>query len=337
MDPEFMEDLSKSMDDIGQLDDVIVRRNEEGDYELISGSQRLTAAKNLNWEEIDAKVIDVSEQEAAILALESNIMRRGLKEIEEGKAIQKMMDKYELTQNQIAERLRRSQSWVSRRLSLALEVIKEVQNAIMQGEISVEQAVIIGQLPKNRQAEFLNLIIQKQKELDKKLTGEETRLELRRFQNDTIITIGYQGWEFKDFVEALKKNKIEVLVDIRQSGTSMYKPEFSEKILNERITEAGIKYFDRSELGVPFDFRDAYMRGGLSDTCFEQWYTWYVSERDGNKVTKLAEEVKDVGRPALMCTERYPTARGEQKNNCHRDILARLILKSEIFTKRTDL
>jgi hypothetical protein len=52
---------------------------------------------------------------------------------------------------------------LSNRLSLALDVIKEVQNAIFEGRISVTQVVIISQLPKNREAKFLDLIIETQR------------------------------------------------------------------------------------------------------------------------------------------------------------------------------
>ena len=337
-DPEFLEELTKSFQEMGQLDDIIVRRNTEGDYELISGSQRLAASKNLGWEEIDAKVLDVSDEEAAILALESNIVRRQLQEIEEGKAIQKMIEKFKLTQKQVAERLRRSDSWVSQRLSLALDVVRDVQNAISRGEISVTQAVIIGQLPANKQTEFLNIVLQKEKELRKKLSAEETRLELKRFQNDTIFTIGYQGVEFKEFIEKLNQNNIEAVVDIRESGAgSLYKPEFSKKVLGDRLTEAGLKYIDRSDLGVPYEIREVVMHG-WSPECFEKWYRiWNVKAQGTDKVQELAQELKDLGRSVLLCAEQYPIARGDQKHNCHRDILAILLLKSKIFIKRTDI
>jgi len=52
-----------------------------------------------------------------------------------------------------------------------LDVIKEVQNAILTGSITVTQAVIISQLSKNRQSKFLDLVIAKQDELAGALTG----------------------------------------------------------------------------------------------------------------------------------------------------------------------
>lgn len=122
-----------------------------------------------------------------------------------GKAIEKIIDKYGLTHKQMAERLGKSESWVDKRLSLALDVVGAVQNAIRSGYVSIEIALVIGQLPKNRQSKFLELIIETQKALDRKLTRDEVRLELRRFLNDTIYTIGYEGWDLMEFIRNSEK------------------------------------------------------------------------------------------------------------------------------------
>lgn len=343
-DQGFIEELTGSMEVSGQWDPILVRRNDEGKYDLIAGSQRLEAAKFLGWTEIDAKEIDVSEEEAAMLSVETNLKRKGLQEIEEGKAIKKIIDEYSLTHKQISERLGKSERWVGSRLSLALDVIKEVQNAIGRGFISIEQALIIGQLPKKGQGKFLNLIIETQRTLDRKLTRDEVRLELRRFLNDTIYTIGYEGWDLAEFIKTLKDNKTEILVDIRESGASMYKPEFSKKVLKERVIVAGIKYFDRSEFGVPYEIREAYINGkpyeingtqieaGFPHECFKQWYLWHVKDN----AEKLIKELKDSGKSVLLCSEKYPQPKGDQKHYCHRDILANLMLEVGVFDKRVD-
>lgn len=339
-DEAYLKELSESLETLGLLDDIIVRRNADGDYELIAGSQRVRAAKLLGWEEIDAKVLDVSEEDAAVLALESNVVRRNLKQIEEGKAIKKMMSKFNLTQKQVAERLRKSQTWVSQRLSLALDIADEVKQALTDGKISVAQAVIISQIDlkkeSGKQKEFLGLILKIETEIDRKLTPDETRLELKRFRNDTIYTIGFSGWDIEDFINTLKENKIKVLVDIRESGKSIHKPEFSRPVLKEKIQNAGLKFLERSEFGVPFILREAGPEG-FPWECLEKWYTWRVTKKENNNIMMdLANELKDLGNSVLMCSERYSTPKGTQKHGCHRDILAKLILSTKIFTKRED-
>ncbi len=340
-DKEYLKELSESLETLGLLDDIIVRRNDNGYYDLIAGSQRVRAAKIIGWEEIEAKVLDVSEEDAAILALESNVVRRNLKQIEEGKAIKKMMDKFDLTQKQVAERLRKSQSWVSNRLSLALDIAKEVKDALTKGIISVAQAVIISQIDlgeeANKQKEFLGIIINKEQDLNRKLSTDETRLELKRFRNDTIFTIGFSGWNIDEFLHTLKENKIKALVDIRESGTSVHKPEFSRAVLKDRIQSEGLLFLERSEFGVPFVLREAGPEGFPWD-CLIKWYNWRVTKKDNaNNMVKLAEELKNVGKSVLMCSERYATAKGTQKHGCHRDILAKLLLSTNLFNKRIDL
>ena len=340
-DEEYIKELSESIESLGLLDDIIVRMNSDGNYDLIAGSQRLRAISLLGWEEVDAKVLDVSEEEAAILSLESNLVRRNLKQIEEGKAIKKMMSKFKLSQKQVAERLRKSQSWVSQRLSLALDIHVSVKKALTEGKISVAQAVIISQIDLKKEAtlqeEFLNVVLNIEKELKRKLSPEETRLELRRFRNNTICTIGFSGWNLDDFLSTLKENKIEVLIDIRDSGMSVHRPEFSRNVLSEKVKEFGIKFLERSEFGVPYILREAGSEG-FPWECLIKWYTWRVTKKDNkNILLELTEEIKDLGKPVLMCSERYPTPKGNQKHGCHRDILAKLILSTKIFKNRVDL
>jgi len=342
---EFTEELAESIKVSGQFDSILVRRNETGKYELIAGSQRLAAVTRLGWKEIDIKEIAASESEAALLAIETNIKRKGLQEIEEGKAIKKIIDRFGLTQKQVAEKLGKSERWAGKRLQLALDVIKEVQNAIGTGVITINQAVIISQLSKNRQSKFFELVIAKQRELDRKFSESETRLELKRFLNDTIYTIGYEGRDLKEFIKTLKDNKIEVLVDIRESGASIYKPEFSKKILQGQITEAKIEYIDKPEFGVPYEIREAYINGqpyeingietnaGFSHDCFKQWYLWHIKDN----VENFVKELKDSGRTVLLCTEKYPEPKNKQKHYCHRDILANLVLNVNVFERRIDL
>ncbi|MFX0170883.1 MAG: ParB/RepB/Spo0J family partition protein [Candidatus Hodarchaeota archaeon] len=334
---EFLNELGESMSSIGLLDDVILRRN--GDfYEVIAGSQRIKAAITLGWREIEAKVFDISEKEAAVIAIQSNLVRDNLQQIEEGKAIKRMIDRLKLTQREIADLLHKSESWVSNRLSLALNIAKEVQQALIREDISVTHAVIISRLEESEQVDFLRHILKFQKDYKRKITPEETRDELKRFKNDTIYTIGYSGWNLNNFIKTLKDNEIEYLIDIRQSGSSTRKPEFARTVLKHRLDIEKIKLIDRSDLGVPFEIRRAGMEGGLSWECFTQWYKWHVTKSEGkDKASELAEKLKDIGKSVLMCSEHYPTAMKGQEHGCHRDILVKLIMDTKLFKNRKDI
>jgi ParB family chromosome partitioning protein len=359
LDEEHLGNIAASFKKDGQWDPIIVRPGKErGYYELISGEYRVRAAQKIGWKDIEATVKDVDDVTAEFLALKTNIIRQSMTQIEEGMAIRKYMVEYGLTQQQIAKELDRSEAWVSERLALVLSLAEEVRDALVHGRITVSQAVIISQLsPKegkltphfiNRQKTFLGILLKEQDKTERKLSEDETRRMLRWFQNDTIYTIGYVGKEWKDFLKILKDNEIELLLDVRESGESRYKPEFNESVLKRSLEEEGIEYGRNPELGVPFEVRQPYMDGGLALDCLKQWYNWSVRIRkvEGKNRDLLPEIVNRLKskRSCLMCEEAYPKPKGTQRHYCHRDILAEMILEYENeekpllkFEKRVDL
>ncbi len=359
MDEEHLNAIADSFKVDGQWDPIIVRPRPDGNYELISGEYRVRAALKLGWNEIEATVKDLDDIEAGFLALKTNIIRQSLTELEEGTAIRRYMTEYELTQKEIAEKLGRSEAWVSKRLALVLKIAPEVREALLSEEITLVQATIISQIsPKegklmpyfiDRQKKLLELLLQRQRSLGKRLSEEETRDLLKWFQNDTIYTIGYNSKDLDELIGILKENKIYKLVDVRESGKSRYRPEFNEDILGREFKKTKIVYERRPDLGVVYDIRTPYIEGWLSDDCFKQWYKWSVSGRrvEGkvrNLIPELVKDFKSSGRVCLMCEERYPQPKGSQKHYCHRDILTNMILQYEDkeeplmkFEKRVDL
>jgi ParB family chromosome partitioning protein len=359
LDEEHLKAIMDSFERDGQWDPIIVRpAGERGYYELIAGEYRLEAAKRLGWKDIEATVKDVDDVTADFLALKTNLIRQSMSPLEEGRAISKYMRDHKLTQEQIAKELGRSEAWVSERLALALNISEEVREAMVHGRITIGQAVIISQIsPKegkltphfiNRQRIFLEIILREQDRLKRRLSEDETRKMLRWFQKDTIYTIGYAGRDWKDFLKILKDNNIELLLDIRESGESRYKPEFNESVLKRSLEEQGIEYERRPELGVPFEVRQPYIDGLLSWDCFKQWYNWSIRGRklEGkvrDLLPELVERLKSK-RSCLMCEEMYPKPKGAQRHYCHRDILADMIVEYEDkdrpllkFEKRVDL
>jgi ParB family chromosome partitioning protein len=355
---EHLNDIMSSFRRDGQWDPIIVRpAKERGFYELIAGEYRVEAAKKLGWKDIEATVKDLDDITADFLALKTNLIRQNMSPLEEGMAVRKYMTDHQLTQEGIAKELGRSEAWVSERLALALSISQEVREALVHGRITLSQAVIISQLsPKegkltpyyvNQQGLFLKILLDRQEK--GKLSEEETRRVLKYFQNDTIYTIGYAGLGFKEFRKKLEENEIKVLVDVRESGESRFKPEFNEEILKSSFEGSNIIYERRPDLGVIYEVRQPYIDGYFSIECFRQWYNWWVRERTvkGEKQDVLADLVKylkEVGRPCLMCEEAYPKPKGSQKHHCHRDILADMILGFENkeepllkFQKRVDL
>ncbi|MHA1275070.1 MAG: ParB/RepB/Spo0J family partition protein [Promethearchaeota archaeon] len=319
IDENYINELAESIEKDGLWNPILVKRLNNGDYEVISGGHRLRAVKKLGWKEIEAKVLDVEEDIGAILSIKTNFLQKNLTEIEEAKAIKRIMDDFGYTQSEIAKKLGKSQTWVSNRLALILDVSKRVQDALNNNKISMSHAVLLSKLPKKDQDTFLDYI------LENNLNINESRESLKRYQNNTIFTIGYEGKNLDTFLEILQKNKINLLIDIRDSGKSSNKPEFNSEILKRELQKIKINYLHKPELGVIYQIRAPYIKGYISDDSFKGWYNWHLESIEFN-LEEFIHLLKESGNCCLMCMEKYPRPNKVQKHYCHRDILAEKIL-----------
>lgn len=325
IDDEYVKEILESFKLDGQWNPIIVRPKGDGSYELIAGHYRLQAAKELGWIEIEATVKDVSDEDADFLSLKTNIIRKSMDEIEEARVIKKIMDKYELTQKKIAEKIGRSPPWVSARLSLVLRVSEKVQDALSRGVVSADHVNLISTISEEKyktweakQNLFLDFIIKN------KWSRDKARSQLKNLLNDTLYTIGYQGKNSSDFIEILKNNKIKILVDVRHSAKSERVPAFSKDILKRELERNKIAYQHFPELGIPFLIQAPYKEGKFSIDCLKQWYSWNIE--NNVDFPNFIKSLKNSGRPVLMCMERYAKKMRDQKYACHRDILTNKIL-----------
>ncbi|MEM3589059.1 MAG: ParB/RepB/Spo0J family partition protein [Nitrososphaerota archaeon] len=118
LDSNDLECLRNSIEKYGQLEPILVRPRRNGDYELIAGYMRLTACRELGMDMIDARIIDCSDAEAVFLALSENIERSQESPFDTARKLQYLQSTFGLNDKEIAERLGRSKSWVSRMLSI---------------------------------------------------------------------------------------------------------------------------------------------------------------------------------------------------------------------------
>ncbi|MHA1232147.1 MAG: ParB/RepB/Spo0J family partition protein [Candidatus Helarchaeota archaeon] len=335
-DEDYIRELADSLKTDGLWNPLLVRRMDDGNYELISGANRLRAAKLLGWDEIEVRILDVNSDIGALLAIKTNLLQKNLSDIEEAKAIKKIIDEFGYTQSEIAKMLGKSITWVSNRLALILDISKKVQNALKENKITTTHAVLISKLSKNEQDLFLDYI------LDYKLNVNECRESLKKFQNRILYTIGYQGKNLDEFIDILIKNKISILVDIRDSVKSINKPEFNSEILKRELNKNKIEYIHKPELGVIYQVRKAYIDGYLTYECFKKWYNWHLKEINFN-IEDFKDFLKKNGRSCFMCMEQYPKPKNNQKYYCHRDFLVEVLLnhvsKNPLlnFSSRIDL
>ena len=129
---DALEELSQSIRRHGVLQPLSVRRV-EGGYQLIAGERRLRAAQLAGLTEVPCLVMRMSDQESSMAALIENLQRQDLDFIEEARGIGLLMERYQLTQQQAAQALGKSQSGIANKLRLlqhsdrVLEALREAR------------------------------------------------------------------------------------------------------------------------------------------------------------------------------------------------------------------
>jgi len=134
-----LEDLINSIKEHGILQPLIVTKIDGENYELIAGERRYRAAKFLNLRTVPAVVRTVKDQEKLELALVENIQRKNLNPIEEARAFSRLMQEFNLTQENVAERIGKSRPVVANALRL-LGLPEEIQQALRSGKIKESHA-----------------------------------------------------------------------------------------------------------------------------------------------------------------------------------------------------
>lgn len=129
-----IEELAQSIREKGVIQPLLVRRKGD-DYELIAGERRLRAASLLNLKEVPILIKDVDDQESLEMALIENIQRENLNPIEEARAYQYLIEKFNLTQERIGQVLGKARVSVTNILRL-LKLPQEIQEELKKGRIS---------------------------------------------------------------------------------------------------------------------------------------------------------------------------------------------------------
>lgn len=131
-DDSKIEELARTIRTHGVIQPIVVRKMEEGHYEIIAGERRYRAMKMLEWTEVPAIVREMNDKETASVALIENLQREELTSIEEAQAYLKLLELHGLTQEALAQRLGKGQSTIANKIRL-LKLPEEIQMAILKG------------------------------------------------------------------------------------------------------------------------------------------------------------------------------------------------------------
>lgn len=175
MDDVAISALAESIRQQGVMQPLLVRAiaGAGAEYEVIAGERRLRAAIKANLKEVPVIIKEVSDEQAAIMALIENIQREDLNPMEEARGIKRLLEEFALTHDQIASAIGRSRSATSNLLRL-VNLAQPVQDMLMDGRIDMGHARALLSLPAAEQIQAANLIVAKRmsvREAEQLVTG----------------------------------------------------------------------------------------------------------------------------------------------------------------------
>ncbi len=156
--PDAVRAMGLSMQSTGQLQPLILLKNDDG-YYIIDGIKRYRAALELGLAELQSLVFEVNMVMAKSMIIHYNRHNSSLSMYEQGLIVQSLVQDHGLSQKEVAKAVRQSHSWVCRRLSLVERLLPEVQDALRMGSITVTHGRELVKLPRGNQGPALEVII----------------------------------------------------------------------------------------------------------------------------------------------------------------------------------
>jgi len=141
-DEAALRDLTESVSLHGILQPVMVRPRGKGRYELVAGERRFRAAREAGLTQIPAVVREMTDEDSLIVALIENIQREDLNAMEAARGYRQLLDKFGISQLELARQIGKSPSTVGYALSL-LRLPLEMQEGIAEGRISMDHGKVL--------------------------------------------------------------------------------------------------------------------------------------------------------------------------------------------------
>lgn len=156
----MLDELANSIKEFGVMQPVSVRRINQEYFELIAGERRLRATKLAGLTEIPAIVIDVNDKDSAVIALIENLQRENLNYIEEAEGYYNLIHDYDLTQEEVAKQVGKSQSTIANKLRI-LKLSEQVKKVLLDHHLSERHARALLKLPSEElQLSILSKVIE---------------------------------------------------------------------------------------------------------------------------------------------------------------------------------
>ena len=221
-DQDALEELADSIKQYGVIQPIVVQ-DRKTYYEIIAGERRWRAAKIAGLKEVPVIIKNYTEQEIVEISLIENIQRENLNPIEEAMAYKRLLNEFNLKQDEVAERVSKSRTAVTNSMRL-LKLCDEVQQMIIDEMITTGHARALISVENPEQQYILA-----QKIFDEKLSVRDveklvkdlgkTKKEKKAKEKDKALEVIYQE------IEQKLKDKVGTKVSITSKGDGAGKLE----------------------------------------------------------------------------------------------------------------
>jgi len=133
-DDEKIDELAASIETYGVIQPIVLRKSDIG-YEIVAGERRWRAARKANLKKIPCILKELTEEENMVISIIENMQREDLNPIEEAEALQQMIEKFGLSQEQVSRSVGKSRPYITNALRL-LKLPFEVRDYVQEGKLT---------------------------------------------------------------------------------------------------------------------------------------------------------------------------------------------------------
>ena len=217
-DKDSLDELTKSVKQYGVLQPIIVKKIGNR-YEIVAGERRWRAAQAAGLSEVPVVVRDYDDQKAKEIAIIENIQRTDLNPIEEALAYKSLIEEYNLTQEELSDKVSKNRSTITNSLRL-LKLSKNIQQYMIDGQISSGHARALLSLEDEGKRELLALDIMKRSlsvrdtEKAAKALSKKKNVELSDItetsKEDTVRDLSLFYKEYEDSIQGVLGTKVHI-------------------------------------------------------------------------------------------------------------------------------
>ena len=177
IDPESLEELSASIKAQGIMQPIVIRPIKANRYEIIAGERRWRAAQMAGLEKVPAIIREIADEAAIAMALIENIQREDLNPIEEARALSRLQQEFELTQQEVADAVGKSRTAVTNLLRL-MNLVDDVKTLLERGDLDMGHARALLSLDGVQQIELARRVVSEE------LTVRQTEALVKKVLNN---------------------------------------------------------------------------------------------------------------------------------------------------------